>query len=341
MLFASLGFEAVATTSSGHAATLGRLDGGVTRDEALEHTRPRWRPSTSRSAATSRTASPTSPPRVAANVELTVATGLAGCSIEDFSRRADVEPIYELGLATDRVSRRGRRARTRGRVHFVIAARARTTCTAGPISPDTIAPAPARTRKPAPTCSTRRATSPPTSRRIVAAVDRPVNVLALPGAPPVAELRRARSRPGIGRRDVGRRGNERGRLPHPRSRRLRNLRLVPRPPGRVGPGERASCYAASTLKPCAETSLSSEACNPPRRGRRSRPLPSSTSARCRASPARTPLIAGAFDDAAAEVAAVTERLLRSLPDRRQPPKTVPPLRRPEVRARLGLSESIG
>jgi hypothetical protein len=53
-----------------------------------------------------------------------------------------------------------------------------------------------------------------------------------------------------------------------------------------------------------------------------------------------PLIAGAFDDAAAEVAAITERLLRSLPDRRQPPKTVPPLRRPEVRARLGLSESI-
>src|SRR5919112_4589080 len=36
-LFASLGFKALATTSGGHAATLGRLDGGVTRDEALEH----------------------------------------------------------------------------------------------------------------------------------------------------------------------------------------------------------------------------------------------------------------------------------------------------------------
>ena len=30
-LFASMGFEAIATTSSGHAATLGRLDGRVTR----------------------------------------------------------------------------------------------------------------------------------------------------------------------------------------------------------------------------------------------------------------------------------------------------------------------
>src|SRR2546421_9919547 len=36
-LLASLGFQALATTSSGHAATLGRLDGSVTREEALEH----------------------------------------------------------------------------------------------------------------------------------------------------------------------------------------------------------------------------------------------------------------------------------------------------------------
>ena len=37
-LFASLGFAAIATTSSGFAATLGRGDGGVSRDEALVHT---------------------------------------------------------------------------------------------------------------------------------------------------------------------------------------------------------------------------------------------------------------------------------------------------------------
>src|ERR687894_1944623 len=36
-LLASLGFEALATTSSGFAATLGRLDGRVTRDEAIAH----------------------------------------------------------------------------------------------------------------------------------------------------------------------------------------------------------------------------------------------------------------------------------------------------------------
>src|SRR5437660_10715008 len=32
-----LGFQALATTSSGFAASLGRLDGSVTRDEALDH----------------------------------------------------------------------------------------------------------------------------------------------------------------------------------------------------------------------------------------------------------------------------------------------------------------
>ena len=40
--------------------------------------------------------------------------------------------------------------------------------------------------------------------------------------------------------------------------------------------------------------------------------------------------------AVAEVAAIVARLLDELPERRRPPATVPPLRRPEVRARLGL-----
>jgi hypothetical protein len=42
----------------------------------------------------------------------------------------------------------------------------------------------------------------------------------------------------------------------------------------------------------------------------------------------------AFEAAVAEVTATTTRLLSELAPRRQPPKTVPPLRRPEVIARL-------
>lgn len=44
--------------------------------------------------------------------------------------------------------------------------------------------------------------------------------------------------------------------------------------------------------------------------------------------------AEAFEAAVAEVTETTARLLAALPPRRQPPKTVPPLRRPEVIARL-------
>jgi len=44
--------------------------------------------------------------------------------------------------------------------------------------------------------------------------------------------------------------------------------------------------------------------------------------------------AEAFEAAVAEVTNATTRLLGALPPRRQPPKTVPPLRRPEVLARL-------
>lgn len=41
-----------------------------------------------------------------------------------------------------------------------------------------------------------------------------------------------------------------------------------------------------------------------------------------------------FEHAVNEVAAITRTLLGSLPPRRQPPPTVPPLRRPEVQARI-------
>ncbi|KNA91418.1 DUF2277 domain-containing protein [Gordonia sp. w5E2] len=49
--------------------------------------------------------------------------------------------------------------------------------------------------------------------------------------------------------------------------------------------------------------------------------------------------AEAFEAAVAAVTAATETLLDALPERRQPPKTVPPLRRPEVQARIAASQS--
>jgi hypothetical protein len=46
-----------------------------------------------------------------------------------------------------------------------------------------------------------------------------------------------------------------------------------------------------------------------------------------------------FEAAVAEIAASTTRLLAELPPRKQPPTTLPPLRRPEVRARLAAKEA--
>ena len=47
----------------------------------------------------------------------------------------------------------------------------------------------------------------------------------------------------------------------------------------------------------------------------------------------------AFELAVAQVTAATAALLQALPQRRQPPRTVPPLRRPEVVARLAARPS--
>ena len=112
-LFAFLGFSAVATTSGGHAATLGRLDGEVTLDEVLEHA----------AALAGATDIPLSvdfengfaddPDDVAANIGRLAQTGVAGCSVEDFARRAD-DPIYETAARGGAGRGRGRgRARSR------------------------------------------------------------------------------------------------------------------------------------------------------------------------------------------------------------------------------------
>jgi len=52
-------------------------------------------------------------------------------------------------------------------------------------------------------------------------------------------------------------------------------------------------------------------------------------------------VAAALDTIAIEVADLTERALQLVPSRRQPPATLPPLRRAEVRKRLGLAPFPG
>ena len=53
------------------------------------------------------------------------------------------------------------------------------------------------------------------------------------------------------------------------------------------------------------------------------------------------VLAATMEQAARDIADITEAVLQEVPVRRQPPKSMPPLRRPEVRARLGLEPFVG
>src|SRR5688572_17178129 len=88
-ILASLGFEAIATTSSGFAATLGRLDNDVTRDEALDHSAALVAAGGIPVSADLENGFADAPAEVAETIRLARAAGLAGCSIEDATGRED------------------------------------------------------------------------------------------------------------------------------------------------------------------------------------------------------------------------------------------------------------
>src|SRR5437867_6212304 len=92
-LLAAMGFEALATTSSGFAATLGRLDGSVTRDEAVEHAAAIVAATDLPVSADLENGFADEPAGVAETMRLALDAGLAGASVED-STGDDDAPIY-------------------------------------------------------------------------------------------------------------------------------------------------------------------------------------------------------------------------------------------------------
>lgn len=185
-LFQSLGAQAMATTSSGQAAALGRLDGEVSRDEAIEHA----------AALTEATGLPVTgdfedgfarePEGVAETVRLAIEAGLAGCSVEDFTRDTD-EPIYEPRLAAERVAAAAEAVRSSG-APFVLTGRCDNHLYRRGDLDDTIARLRSYQEAGADVLYAPGLADIEDIRRLIAAVDRPVNVLARPGVPPVAEL---------------------------------------------------------------------------------------------------------------------------------------------------------
>jgi 2-methylisocitrate lyase-like PEP mutase family enzyme len=185
-LLASLGFEALATTSSGHAATLGRLDGNVTRDEALEHAATIAAATELPVSADLENGFAHEPEAVAETIRLAIDAGLAGCSVEDFSGD-DGQPIYAFDLARERVAAAAQAAHS-GPVSLVLTARAENYLHGRPDIDDTIARLVAYQEAGADVLYAPGLGAAEEIHKLVDAVDRPVNVLARSGLPPVSAL---------------------------------------------------------------------------------------------------------------------------------------------------------
>jgi 2-methylisocitrate lyase-like PEP mutase family enzyme len=98
----SMGFKALATTSSGFAWSHGHADGGMSRDRVLEHLTNMVEGTDLPVNADFENGFAPDPPGVAESVRLAVETGVAGLSIED-STGHDAQPLFELDAAVERV----------------------------------------------------------------------------------------------------------------------------------------------------------------------------------------------------------------------------------------------
>jgi 2-methylisocitrate lyase-like PEP mutase family enzyme len=196
-IFASLGFVALATTSAGYAATLGRLDGSVTRDEALAHVASIVEATSLPVSADLENGFADEPADVAANIDLAAEVGLAGCSVEDHTGRSD-DPIYPAGLAAERVAAAAEAAHG-GSARLVLTARAENHLHRRRDLGDTISRLQSFQAAGADVLYAPGLSAIDDIRRVVASVDLPVNVLAFPGGPTVPELTDA----GVKRVSVG------------------------------------------------------------------------------------------------------------------------------------------
>jgi len=116
-----LGFKALATSSAACAASLGKLDGEVTREEALVHAGLIVSLSGLPVSADLENGFGHAPETVAETIRLAAGAGLVGGSIEDASGDARV-PIYEFEHAVERVTAAAQEAHGQ-RFHFVLTAR--------------------------------------------------------------------------------------------------------------------------------------------------------------------------------------------------------------------------
>ncbi|MEB2346274.1 MAG: isocitrate lyase/phosphoenolpyruvate mutase family protein [Deltaproteobacteria bacterium] len=183
-ILAALGFRALATTSAGFANALGRPDGGVTRDEALAHCRQIAAATPLPVSADLENGFGDAPAFVAETIALASRTGLAGCSIEDYGAEAG---LYPAGLAVERVCAAVEASR-QDASPLVLTARCENFLRGKPDLADTIARLQAYQEAGADVLYAPALATVEQVRSVVAEIDRPLNVLVLPGGPTVPEL---------------------------------------------------------------------------------------------------------------------------------------------------------
>jgi 2-methylisocitrate lyase-like PEP mutase family enzyme len=188
-VLATLGFEALASTSSGFAFTLGRLDGDVTLDEVIAHTRVLDRATALPVSIDLENGYGPKPEDAAAAIARAGEAGAVGGSIEDYDRS---DGIYGFDHAVERVAA-AREAANRFDFPFMLTARAENQIRGNPDLDDTIARLQGYERAGADVLFAPGLRSGDQIRAICEATSKPLNVIAHPGLS-MAEMTEAGAR---------------------------------------------------------------------------------------------------------------------------------------------------
>jgi 2-methylisocitrate lyase-like PEP mutase family enzyme len=173
----ALGFKALATTSSGFAFTLGRLDGSVTLDEVIQHASALDRATDLPVSVDLENGYGPEPESAALAITRVAEAGAVGGSIEDYDRAGR---LYERPHAVERIAAAAEAARSVG-FPFTLTARAENHIRGNPDLDDTIARLQAYEAAGADVLYAPGLRSTEEIRAVCQAVSKPVNVLARPG----------------------------------------------------------------------------------------------------------------------------------------------------------------
>lgn len=171
----ALGFKALATTSSGFAFTLGRLDGDVTLDEVIEHAGALDRATSLPVSVDLENGYGPDPEDAALAITRAAEAGAVGGSIEDYDPEGE---IYGVDHAVERVAAACEAAK---RFPFTLTARAENHIRGNPDLEDTIARLQAYERAGADVLYAPGLRDGEEIRAVCEATSSPVNVLAHPG----------------------------------------------------------------------------------------------------------------------------------------------------------------